>query len=213
MRWLIEFLGSSIGKKQLMALTGFCFLAFITVHLAGNLSIVAGPRALDAYADKLASLGPLILVMELGLLFLACVHVGMGLWLFYKNFTARPQRYAVTASAGGKTLSSRTMPYSGLLILTFLVLHLLNFRFADLSAMGLGEIAARIFTNPVYSGFYVVMMVVLGFHVRHGFWSAFQTVGANHPKYMPAIERLAVIFAVIVAAGFGSLPIFVLITG
>jgi succinate dehydrogenase / fumarate reductase cytochrome b subunit len=212
MKWLVDFLGSSIGKKQLMALTGFCFLGFITAHLAGNLSIFAGPRALDAYADKLKALGPLVLVMEVGLLGLACVHVGMGLWLFYKNFTARPQRYAVSASAGGKTLSSRTMPYTGLLILTFVVLHLLNFRFADLTVMGLGEISTRIFGNPVYSGLYVVMMVVLGFHVRHGFWSAFQTVGMNHPKYMPAIEKFAVIFAIVVACGFGSLPIFVLLT-
>jgi succinate dehydrogenase / fumarate reductase cytochrome b subunit len=213
MDWLVGFITSSIGKKQFMAVTGFCFMGFLVAHLAGNLSILYGPESLTAYADKLHSLGPVITVAELGLIALALIHVSTGLWLFIGNLRARPDRYAVSRSAGGKTVSSRTMPYTGLLILAFIVIHLLNFLFADMTGATLGEIVYDYFKSPGGVVFYLGAMIIVGFHVRHGFWSAFQTVGANHPKYMPLIETGSIIFAVILAAGFSSLPVFVLVMG
>jgi len=213
MGWLVRFITSSIGKKQFMAVTGFCFMGFLVAHLAGNLSILYGPESLTAYADKLHSLGPVITLAELGLIALALIHVSTGLWLFIGNLMARPERYAVSKSAGGKTVSSRTMPYTGLLILAFIVIHLLNFLFADMTKTTLGEIVYDYFKSPGGVVFYLGAMIIVGFHIRHGFWSAFQTVGANHPKYMPLIETGSIIFAVILAAGFGALPVFVLVAG
>jgi succinate dehydrogenase / fumarate reductase cytochrome b subunit len=213
MGWLFRFITSSIGKKQFMAMTGFCFMGFLVAHLAGNLSILYGPESLTAYADKLHSLGPVITLAELGLIALAIVHVSTGLWLFIGNLTAWPERYAVSRSAGGKTISSRTMPYTGLLILAFVVIHLLNFLFADMTDTTLGEVVYNYFKSPAGVVFYVGAVIIVGFHVRHGFWSAFQTVGANHPKYMPAVQVGSIIFAVALALGFGSLPVFVLLFG
>ena len=114
MNWLTAALGSSVGKKLMMALTGLAFTGFLAGHLAGNLTIYSGRAAFNGYAEKLHSLGPLLKLVELGLIIFAAVHILTGLWLFLQNRKARPVRYTLDASAGGRTLSSRTMPYTGL---------------------------------------------------------------------------------------------------
>jgi succinate dehydrogenase / fumarate reductase cytochrome b subunit len=116
--------------------------------------------------------------------------------------------YECDRGAGGRTLSSVTMPYTGFIILAFVVFHLINFSFADRSQRTIFEIVFSAFANPVYMVVYVFVMIVLAFHVRHGFWSAFQTVGANHPKYMPAISALSLVVSLIFGLGFGLLPIY-----
>lgn len=209
MNWFTAALGSSIGKKLMMAVTGLAFVGFLAAHLAGNLTLYAGGAAFNAYAVKLHSLGPLLKVFESGLFFFALVHIITGLWLFVLNYKARPVRYAVDRSAGGRTLSSRTMPYTGLLILSFVVFHLYNFTFSDKQGTTIFEIVRSAFANPVYVLVYVAAMAVVGFHVRHGFWSAFQTIGANHPKYMPVISAVSVAAGLIVGFGFGLLPVVV----
>jgi succinate dehydrogenase / fumarate reductase cytochrome b subunit len=209
MNWLTAALGSSVGKKLMMAVTGLAFIGFLAAHLAGNLTLYAGGAAFNAYAEKLHSLGPLLKVFESGLILFALVHVGTGLWLFVLNFKARPVRYARDRSAGGRTLSSRTMPYSGLIILAFVAFHLSNFTFSDRQGATIFEIVRSAFASPAYVLVYVAAMVVVAFHVRHGFWSAFQTIGANHPKYMPAISGASLAASLIVAFGFGLLPVVV----
>lgn len=209
MNWMMQTLGSSIGKKLMMALSGLCFCAFLCAHLAGNLFIYGGKDSFNAYAAHLHSLGPLLTVAEFGLLFLALVHVISGLVLFYQNFTARPQRYQVNASAGGRTIGSATMPYTGLVLLAFVLFHLFQFHFVDKTTRTIFEIVSTSFRNPVTVGFYVLVMIVAAIHVSHGFWSAFQTLGANHPKYMPAIRLLSILFSLIVGVGFGFIPIYV----
>lgn len=209
MNWLTAALGSSLGKKLMMAVTGLAFVGFLAAHLAGNLTLYAGGAAFNAYAVKLHSLGPLLKVFESGLFLFALVHIITGLWLFVLNFKARPVRYAVDRSAGGRTLSSQTMPYTGLLILAFVVFHLSNFTFSDKQGTTIFEIVRSAFASPVYVLVYVAAMVVVGFHVRHGFWSAFQTIGANHPKYMPVIGAASVAAGLIVGFGFGLLPVVV----
>lgn len=211
MSWMMKFLSSSIGKKQLMAVTGAGFCFFLTTHLLGNLSIFRGLASLDAYAEKLHSLGPLINAAELGLLAFAAIHVTTASLLFIQNRRARPQRYEVGKSSGGKTISSMLMPYTGIFIFIFVVIHLLNFHFADRTGRAISDIVAGVFANPAYIAFYLASMVVVALHVRHGFWSAFQTVGANHPKYMPAIQAVSIFFALAVAGGYGSLPVFVML--
>ncbi len=211
--WVCRFISSSIGKKLLMAVTGLGFILFVIMHLAGNLTVYGGPDYFDAYVHNLHRLGPLITLFELGLLFFAAVHVGTGLLLFFQNLAARPERYEVKKGAGGQTISSRTMPYSGIIILGFVAVHLLNFHFIGDDPRPMSDIVASVFKVPAYAGFYVAAMVVLGFHVRQGLWSAFQSLGANHPAYMPAVQAISVVFAIALAAGFAAIPLYVMYTG
>jgi len=208
MIWIKQALWSSIGKKLMMAVTGLAFIGFLMAHLAGNLTIYGGGEAFNAYAEKLHSLGPLLIVFELGLVLFAGVHITTGIVLFLQNRQARPTGYSRYESSGGRTLSSRTMPYTGLIILGFVIFHLINFSFVDKADRTIFQIVSSAFANPVYVAIYIVVMVVVALHVRHGLWSAFQTLGGNHPKYMPAIMMLSVVIGLIVALGFGFLPIY-----
>jgi len=209
MNWITGTLGSSIGKKLMMAVTGFSFCGFLAAHLAGNLTIYGGKDAFNGYAEHLHALGPLLTVAELGLLTLFLIHVITGLILFLQNLKARPVRYAVNKTAGGRTLGSATMPYTGVLLLAFIVFHLLNFHFVDKTGTTIFNIVSEAFSNIGYVAIYIFAMVVAAIHVSHGFWSAFQTLGANHPKYMPAIRTVGIAFAVVIGIGFGFLPIYI----
>jgi succinate dehydrogenase / fumarate reductase cytochrome b subunit len=209
MKWITGTLGASIGKKMMMAVTGFSFCGFLAAHLAGNLTIYGGKDAFNSYAEHLHSLGPLLTVAELVLLAFFLVHVITGLTLFLQNLKARPNRYAVNKSAGGRTIGSATMPYTGALLLAFIVFHLLNFHFVDKSDTTIFNIVSDAFSNTGYVLIYILAMVVAAVHVSHGFWSAFQTLGANHPKYMPLIRTAGIGFAVAIGVGFGFLPIYI----
>ena len=211
MNWLTSSLGSSIGKKLMMAITGLGFIGFLTVHLFGNLTIYGGGDAFNAYAQSLHSLGMLITVFNTGLIALALIHILIGLILFIQNLKARPIRYEVDKPAGGRTWSSKTMPYTGLIILAFVILHLINFTFIDKTNTTMFEIVSSAFANPLYVVIYILAVIVVALHVRHGFWSAFQTIGANHPRYMPAIMTLSILFALLVGFGFGLLPVYLAI--
>ena len=212
MTWFSSLIGSSIGRKMMMAVTGLGFCGFLTGHLAGNLTIYGGKDAFNSYSEHLHTLGPLITVIEWGLLTFALIHVIIGITLFYGNFKARPTRYAVKKSAGGRSIGSQTMPYTGILMLIFIIFHLLNFHFVDKTDTTIFKIVSSAFKDPIYVTIYIVAMIIVAVHVSHGFWSAFQTIGANHPKYMPLIRILSIVFAMIVGFGFGFLPIFISFT-
>jgi succinate dehydrogenase / fumarate reductase cytochrome b subunit len=209
MNWIKQTLWSSIGKKFMMAVTGLAFIGFLMAHLAGNLTIYGGGEAFNAYAEKLHSLGPLLIVFELGLLLFAIIHIFTGIALFIQNWQARPTGYTQYESSGGRTLSSRTMPYTGLIILGFVIFHLINFSFVDKTDRTIFQIVSSAFANPLYVIIYILVMIIVALHVRHGFWSAFQTLGGNHPKYMPALMVLSIAIGFIVAVGFGFLPIYI----
>lgn len=209
MNWLTAALGSSVGKKLMMALTGLAFIGFLTAHLAGNLTLYGGKAAFNGYAEKLQSLGPVLHLFRAGMITFALVHVLTGLYLFLQNRKARPESYAVHASAGGRTLSSRTMPYTGVIILGFVIFHLFHFTFVDKTRTSIFDLVTSAFNQPGLVVLYIAFMVVVALHVRHGFWSAFQTLGANHPKYMPAISLVSIAAGLAVAAGFGLLPVMV----
>jgi len=208
MSWLVRTLSTSVGKKFLMALTGLGFIGFLCAHLAGNLTIYAGEEAFNAYAEKLHSLGPLLTVFELGLLAFALLHVGTGLLLFLQNLKARPVGYSRKDREGGRTLSSITMPYTGLLILAFVFFHLSNFTFAERGSRKIFEIVSTAFQSPWHFAAYVAAMAVLAFHVRHGFWSLFQSLGGNHPQYMPLVMFLSLAAALVFGLGFGLIPLY-----
>jgi succinate dehydrogenase / fumarate reductase cytochrome b subunit len=209
MKWFVTTLTTSIGKKLMMAITGLGFCAFLSVHFAGNLTLFKGESAFSAYANGLHSFGSLITIAELGLLAMALIHVSTGTILFYKNLKARPVRYTVNKNAGGRTLGSKTAPYTGFILLAFIILHLLNFHFVDKTDRGIYQIVSETFAKPGYLVSYIIAMIAVALHVRHGLWSAFQTVGANHPKYMPLIMAVSILFGLMIGLGFGFIPIYI----
>jgi succinate dehydrogenase / fumarate reductase cytochrome b subunit len=208
MKWLYHTLGSSIGKKLLMAITGLGFCGFLVVHLAGNLTIYGGKDSFNSYSEHLHAWQSLVTLAELGLLFFAVVHIITGAVLFYQNLKARPVRYSVNKSSGGRSLGSRTMPYTGICLLAFVIFHLINFHFVDKTGTTIYEIVSGAFDNSAYVIIYVIAVIIAAVHVSHGFWSAIQTIGANHPKYMPLIRVIGIVFSLIVGIGFGSFPVY-----
>ena len=212
MGWLINILRTSIGKKLMMAVTGFGFCCFLIVHLIGNLTLYGGQDLFNAYVEHLHSLGPVITLAEAALLLMAIIHVLTGATLFYENITARPKRYLTNKSAGGRTLGSSTMPYTGFLLLVFIVFHLINFHFVDHTDRTVYLIVSDAFSQIGYIVIYIIAVIVAAVHVSHGFWSVFQSIGANHPKYMPYIRGGSIVLSLIIGAGFGFIPVFIAVT-
>lgn len=209
MNWLTNTFGASVGKKLMMAITGLGFCCFLTIHLAGNLTIYGGKDFFNSYVDHLHSLGPLVTLAELGLLFFATVHILTGTLLFYQNFKARPIRYSVNKRAGGRTLGSATMPYTGFILLLFVIFHLLNLHFVDKTNTTTFQLLSSSFAKPVYIFIYTFSVIIAAIHVSHGLWSAFQTLGANHPKYTPFLRGLSFVFSIAIGIGFGFIPIYI----
>ncbi len=212
MNWLFRTLSTSVGKKQLMAVTGLLFLLFLATHLLGNLSVYGGGASFVAYAEHLHALGNLLVAAEVMMAAALIIHVCTAVVLFFQNRSARPVKYAVDKSGGGRTFCSQAMPYTGLLVLGFIGVHLATFshHIVDQTTRNIFQIAADVLSHKGFLAIYLIAMVIVALHVRHGLWSAFQTVGASHPKYMPFIQKLSLVFAIIVAIGFGSLPIVIL---
>ena len=181
MNWFVQNISTAVGKKLLMAITGLGFVGFIAVHLAGNLTFYFGKDAFLHYVETLHALGPVIVIVELALLALAVIHVSTGSVLFIGNWLARKTRYAVKKSAGGRTRTQIT-PY---------------------------DAAVNTFGNIFFALIYIGAVILVGIHIRHGFWSLFQTLGLNHEKYMPAIRAVGIAFAVAAAVGFAFIPIYI----
>ena len=209
LNWFICTLRSSIGKKLIMALTGLGFCIFLIAHLAGNLTICAGEDAFNSYSERLHALGPLVILTEIGLLFFAVTHVFIGAYLFYENFRARPEKYLIKKNAGGRTIGSVTMLYTGLFILLFIVLHLVDFHFVEKTDQTIYQIVLETFSNPGYAFFYIVSMIIVAIHVSHGFWSAFQTLGVSNSGYMSLFRVMGIVISLAVGFGFGLLPIYI----
>jgi succinate dehydrogenase / fumarate reductase cytochrome b subunit len=207
MTWLYKSFSTSIGKKQLMAITGLALVGFLVLHLGGNLLIFLGPEAFNGYAQRLEE-NPLLIPAEIALLLLFIAHVLLALIVSVGNRRARPSRYARKAREGGKTIASSTMLLSGSLILVFIVIHLINFKFASREGTTLYHLVIDKFHSLPYVCWYVAAMVVLAFHVGHGFQSAFRTLGFVHPKYTPALIWVSKGLAVAFAVGYGAIPIW-----
>ena len=217
-------LSSSVGKKFLNGLTGVLLLAFIVAHLAGNLTIFAGQNALNGYAALTHSLGPMLIVIEVALAVVFLAHAASAIGVWRDGRRARRVSNTRRASKGGasrQTLASRSMIWTGLALLAFLVIHLWQFRFGpgehqgyvarlgDREVWDLWRVVVEVLKQPLWAAFYTAMMVLLGFHLRHGFWSAFQSIGLLGPGLRPLAFSAALVFALVVAAGFVALPLSV----
>ena len=213
MGWLLNSLNSSIGKKFIMAVTGVCLLLFLIIHLIGNMTLYIGEEAFNGYVGALDTIKPLIRVIEVILALVFIFHIFNGVRLWYQNKQAKPVGYAVNAASKNSTLFSRTMFVTGSIIFIFLWLHLqtiwfkFNFGGHEINLFG---VMVEWFQKPWYSIVYVAAMFILGMHLNHGFQSAFQTFGWNHNKYTPFIKAVAVIYSVIMAAAFASIPLYFL---
>jgi len=201
---------SSVGQKVLMAISGVMLSLFLLVHGVGNSMTFFGSDAFNSYAAKLHSLGILVPLFELCLLAVFMLHIFLGLTLFLQNNQARPVRYQVEKSSGGRTLGSRTMPYTGVVILIFIVVHLVNFHFTDHS-IPISDIVKNVLRQPLYAFFYMSAMGVLALHISHGFWSLFQSLGLNHPRYNAALRIGTLGAALLLAAVFILIPLCTLL--
>ena len=211
MRWLLNLLSTSIGKKVLMALTGLFLVLFLAVHLYGNLYLYVGEEAFNHHAESISG-NALIRIVEV-VLFLAIVaHAVSGVQLTIRNRRARPQRYRVRRRAGFSTLASRSMIVSGSVVFIFIVVHLRNFfyeaRFGRAAAgESLYKVVTETFALPGYAALYVIAMILLGLHLAHGFLSALRTLGIEHQRYTPLLRGVGLVLAVGFAAAFASMPI------
>ena len=215
MSWLRRTFDSSLGKKYLVAATGIALVGFLVVHLTGNLLIFSGKgESFDAYAKSLDS-NPLLPIAEvfLGVLFVG--HITFALRANAANREARSQGYAVRASLGKKNLSSVSMVITGLVVLVFLVIHLYDFRWTKMSqpdGTSLAGLVRERLSQPLGAGVYLLGVLALAIHLRHAFRSAFQTLGVNHPRLNPMLEKLTWAVAVLFGLGFASFPIYFLLS-
>ena len=205
--WFVKFVKSSIGKKIVMAASGLLLFLFLCTHAAGNATIYMGRAVFQSYADELHSHPLIVLVFSISLLVIFLFHIGFGLYLFYENRKVRTSRYAVQARAIENTLASTTMPYTGLFILLFVLVHVATFTFSP-ADIDISDTVQAYLGGFFYSLFYIVSFGVLALHLSHGFWSMLQTFGINHPRYNGLITKLTLIFPIFFLALFGGIPLY-----
>jgi succinate dehydrogenase / fumarate reductase cytochrome b subunit len=216
MGWFWKFTNSSVGKKLTMAVAGSFLIVFLVVHLIGNITLYFGPNTFNGYVSALDVVKPAIRVVEIVLLAAFVLHIFNGIRLWFENKKARGTNYKINAASENSTLFSRTMLLTGSIVFIFLVLHLATFfwRFNFYDPSGLASdhlyytIVVNFFQIWWYVALYIIAVILLGFHLNHGFQSAFQTFGWNHKKYFPLVKRIGSIYAIVMAFGFASMPIY-----
>jgi len=205
--WFGRFLKSSIGKKLIMATTGLLMLLFLFAHAAGNATIYMSSEVFQSYADELHSHPLIVLVFSLLFLIIFLGHIGIGLFLFYQNRQVSNSRYSVSTRVVNNSFASETMPYTGLFILVFLIVHICGFTFSP-GNIPISVTVKELLGSFLYGLFYIVSFVALAIHLSHGFWSMLQTFGINHPRYNFAISKLTLILPLFFLILFGGIPLF-----
>jgi succinate dehydrogenase / fumarate reductase cytochrome b subunit len=226
MRIFTKLFTSSLGKKYLMAATGFILFLFVLGHLAGNLQIFLGPEAINRYGHFLQSNVELLWPARIVLLLMVGVHLWAAGAVTLENRAARPQGYARYVPLGS-TWASRHMLLSGLIVLVFVIYHLLHYTaqakavnltgrdFAELMDSEKRHDVFRMmvigFSNGWVSGFYILGIGLLCLHLSHGASSMFQSLGWKSEGYRPCLDNLARVIAVVVFAGYISIPVAILL--
>jgi len=211
---LASFWQSAIGKKALMAGTGIVLFVFVLGHMLGNLQAFQGAAKLDHYAELLRVSPALLWTARIVLLAALVVHAVAGIQLWAARGEARPVRYREWRPTGSTT-ASRTMIWSGFLILGFVAYHLLDLTFGVTNPdFREGEVFHNLLASmgrAAAATFYVLAVAGLGVHLWHGLWSMSQSLGFANRAFTPGLKRIAVTFAVIVAVGFAAVPLAVLL--
>jgi succinate dehydrogenase / fumarate reductase cytochrome b subunit len=206
---------STIGRKIVMALTGFVLFGFVIGHMIGNLQVYLGPGPINEYGEALRQIlhGAGLWIARGGLLVAAVLHIWSATSLTLQNRAARPQGYR-QQQWNESTYASRTMRWSGVIVLAFIVYHLLHFTVGSVHPDFIpGDVYHNFvvgFKVPLVSGFYIVAMLLLGLHLYHGVWSMLQTLGLSHPRYNPLRHAFATLVAAVVVIGNISMPVAVL---
>ena len=210
----------SIGKKVLMAVTGFIAFGFVCGHMLGNLQIFIGQNQMNSYAEHLQALGPLLWVIRAFVLVSFIIHVWFGIKLKLEAWAARPIGYK-NKSTVKATLASRTMIWSGIVIFLFLVYHLLHYtirvtnpEFNSLTdPLGRPDVYNMViagFSVVWVSIFYIIAVGLLSYHLSHGVASMFQSLGLNSEKCQVRLQWLAWLATIILFLGYASIPAAVL---
>lgn len=205
--WFGRFLMSSIGKKLIMATSGLLMILFLCSHAAGNATIYMSSKVFQSYADELHSHPLIVLVFSLLFLVIFLTHIGLGLFLFYQNRQVSSSRYSVTTRVVKNSFASETMPYTGLFILLFLLVHISGFTLSS-EDVPISVTVKDLLANFFYGLFYIVSFIALAIHLNHGFWSMLQTFGINHPRYNYAISRLTLIVPLFFLILFAGIPLY-----
>lgn len=210
-------LSSTIGRKQLVGITGLGLSGFVLTHMLGNMLILVGPQAYNQYAHALVT-NPFIYIAEAGLIAMFLAHIFIALRLSWSNYQARDFKYAMRPSGEKRTTYiQRSLWAQGLLILAFTILHLITFKYGPHYTTNYGGIEMRdlhklvieVFQEPLYVAWYIVALIVLGLHLSHGVGSSLQTLGIHHIRYQRHFKTISLLYAVIVTLGFLSQPIYV----
>ncbi|MCX2740193.1 succinate dehydrogenase cytochrome b subunit [Pontibacter anaerobius] len=221
MNWFTKTFSSTVGRKIIMSITGLFLCSFLVVHLIGNLQLFKndGGEAFNVYSHFMGT-NPIIRTMEIVLLLGFVFHIYDALVLTRRNKAARPVGYVNNHPEENSTWSSRNMGLLGTVILVFLIIHLWNFfvpaRFGGLEPIVVENVEYDNLYIKVVQSFqiwwyvliYVIAMVALAYHLIHGFQSAFQTLGLDHKKYTPFIQKFGVAFSIIVCLGFAIIPLY-----
>lgn len=207
----------SIGKKAIMAISGFFLFGFILAHLIGNLLIFISPDAINAYALKLRHLSPALWVARITLIVLVIAHIATAIQITIENRKARPEKYVVQKTIG-TTYAARTMMFSGLIVLSYIVFHLLHFTFKTThpeisnfhDPSGRHDVYSMVvlsFQQPFISFIYIFATALLCMHLSHGLASLLQTLGIGSEKTIPFFKKASCAIALVIFLGYSSIPI------
>lgn len=221
---LLKAMKSQVGRKTMTGITGIGLMLFLISHLIGNFSIFGEKDAFNLYTKALENLGPFLYVIEAGLAFFFIYHTILGVSIWWNRRKARPGNYKQYKTKGGashQSLASRSMIYTGTIVLIFLVLHVIHFKFGAEYTSVVDGVEIRDLRKLVLEEFqktwvvigYVAVLGLLILHLSHGFWSAFTSLGMKDKETSKRIQMIAYGFAIVIMLAFISIPLYIYITG
>lgn len=222
---ILKALQSQVGRKILTGITGIGIMIFVVLHLLGNLQLFSDTDAFNLYTYNLESLGWILYVLEAGLAVAFILHAWLGISIWLRRRKARPEGYEKYESKEGPShvsWSSMSMIFTGIVLLVFIVIHINTFKFGDtetitVQGQQMGDLKALVidtFQDPLYAFGYTLVMILLGFHLGHGFWSAFTSLTMkNNEDNKGWVYSVGILFAILMAVGFLFIPLYIYFTG
>jgi succinate dehydrogenase / fumarate reductase cytochrome b subunit len=213
MSQVVGFFSSTLGKKTLMAVTGIILFGFVVGHMLGNLQIYLGEERLNHYAELLQANQPFLWTFRAVMLFCVGVHILAAVQVWLRNRAARPVKYKVFKPPA-VDYAARTMVWSGPILALFILYHLFDFTVGTTNPDFVrGEVYHNVvasFSQPLVAMIYMAANLLLAFHLYHGLWSLFQTIGWDHARFGWLRRALAVFFSVLIGAANISIPLSVM---
>jgi succinate dehydrogenase / fumarate reductase, cytochrome b subunit len=209
----LRFWDSTNGKKAIMAVSGSILFLFVLGHMLGNLQVFEGPDQFNRYAVLLRTLPEALWGVRIVLLVMVALHIITSVQLALRKKQARPVGY-VKRENTVSSYASRTMYWSGPILLAFIIYHILDLTLGKANPHFVeGDVYQNViasFSNPIVSLWYIFSMVLLALHLRHGAWSMFQSLGIANPRHNDFLKKAAIVFAIVIFIGFTAVPVGVL---